>query len=157
MEPPRITPHLRRGEVIAGASSLVLLIALFALHWLTRGPADHVAAQTGFSAFPVLRFFLLVTGVLGLLVTVLQLTMRAPALPATLDMVTLTFGALTTLLLVIRLLFGSGGVQGAAILGLIACAGVTAGAFMALRAEDGWIPGPDHPVETIRIGRAPGV
>lgn len=149
----RYEPHLRRGEIVASVSALVLLIALFAVHWLTG--AHHVT-QTGFAAFPVLRFFLLIAGLLGVLITVTQVG-RAPALPAALDMVTLTFGALTTLLLIIRLLFGSDGVGGGAIIGLIACGGVTAGAFMALRAEDGWIPGPEHPVQTLRVGRAPGV
>ena len=151
---PRTQPHLRRGEIVAGSSSILLLIVLFTLHWLSSG---HHAGQTGFSAFSVLRFFLLISGVLGLLLTVTQVTTRAPAIPAVLDMVTVTFGALTTLLLVIRLLFGSGDVQAGAIGGLLTCAGVTAGAFMALRAEDGWIPGPDHPVETVRVHGAPGV
>ena len=154
MPVPRTQPHLRRGELVAGSSAVVLLIVLFALHWLTSG---HHAAQTGFSAFPVLRFFLLIAGVGGILLTVTQLTSRGPALPAALDTVTVTFGTLTTLLLIIRLLFGSGDVQLGAILGLVACAGLTAGAFMALREEDGWVPGPDHPVETVQVRRAPGI
>ena len=157
METVRLTPHLRRGEVIAGISSVVLLVSLFTLHWLAQGPAGHSVARTGFQALTVMRWFLIVAGVLGLLVTVLQLAARAPALPAVSDMVTLTVSGVTTLLLVIRLLVGSGSVQAGAIVGLLACAAVTAGAFLALRAEDGWVPGPEHPVQTIRIDRAPGV
>lgn len=152
-----MTPHLRRGEIIAGIGAAVLLVSLFALHWTVTGPAGHRAAHTGFGAFPVLRFFLLVAGVLGVLVIVLQATMRAPAGPASADTLASSFGALTVLLLVIRLLLGSGSVQVGAIVGLAGCAAVAVGAFVALRAEDGWTPGPDHPVELIRVGRAPGV
>lgn len=154
MTVPRTSPHLRRGEIVAGLSAVVLLVVLFLVTWVATGPAGHEATPTGFGGLPLLRWFALITGLLGLAVAALQATMRAPALPAALDVVTTTFAALTTLLVIIRLLFGSGEVWGGAIIGLIACAGVTAGAFMALRQEDGWIPGPEHPVETVRVGPA---
>jgi hypothetical protein len=36
--------------------------------------------------------------------------------------------------------------------GLVAVAALTVGAFISLRREDGWVPGEDHPIETIVIG-----
>lgn len=147
--------RLRRGEIVAGISSVALLVLLFGVGWLSTGPADHRTVLTGFSAMPVLCWFLLVAALLGLLATIFQATRPAPALPVTLDTLSTTVGALTTLLLIIWLLVHSGDIRLGAVLGLIACAGVTAGAFMALRQEDGWIPGPDHPIETVSIAARP--
>ena len=45
-------PHLRRGEMLAGAGALALLVILFALPWLrSAGVSRH-----GWAAVPVLRW-----------------------------------------------------------------------------------------------------
>jgi hypothetical protein len=36
--------------------------------------------------------------------------------------------------------------------GLVASAGLTAGAFVSLRQEDGWVPDDEHPIERVAVG-----
>ena len=62
-------------------------------------------------------------------------------------------GAVTTLIVLIRLLTGAGSPQVGGFAGLAATAALTCGAFISLREEDGWTPGPDHPVETVALSR----
>jgi hypothetical protein len=57
----------------------------------------------------------------------------------------------TTVALLIRLLAGDGSPRVGGWAGLLASAALTAGVFQSLRQEDGWEPGPDHPVETVGL------
>jgi hypothetical protein len=127
-------------------------VFMFALPWLRFKAAGggHTDAD-GWDGLPLLRWFLLVTGIGGIMVAFLQSSRRAPALPVAADVVVTTLTALTTLLLVIRLPTSDGTPLAGAFLGLVAAAGVTAGAFQALRREDGWRPNAEHPIETLAV------
>jgi hypothetical protein len=147
-EPPR----LRRGEILAGASALALLVFLFALNWLTVGGVN----QYGWAALPVLRWLLLVTALTALALTFAQATRSGPGLPAALSTIVSLLGALSMLLLIIRLLTTSAGLCAGAFLGLLAVIGIMIGGFDSLRREQGWTPGPDHPIETVSLRRPSG-
>jgi hypothetical protein len=145
-------PHLRRGEILAGASAVALLVFLFALNWLiVRGHSRH-----GWEAIPVLRWVLLVTALTALTLTVTQATCAGPGLPVSLSTIVTVLGALSTLLLIIRLLTTSAGLCAGAFLGLLAVIGITVGGFDSLRREQGWRPGPDHPIETVPLSSSGG-
>jgi hypothetical protein len=146
--------RLRRGEIIAALSALALVVLVFAVPWVSfanrgRGHTDADA----WTSFPTLRWLILVTAALGLLLGYLQLTRSAPAFPVALDVVLVPLAALTTLVLLIRLLTGDGSPQMGGWAGLVATAALATGVFMSLRQEDGWEPGPDHPVEVVELGR----
>jgi hypothetical protein len=146
--------RLRRGEIIATVSAVVLVVLMFAVPWVSfASPGGGHTTANAWTSFPTLRWLLLVTAALGLLAAYLQAARSAPALPVALDMVLVTLAAITTLVLLIRLLTGSGSPEVGGWLGLVATAGLTAGAFKALRVEEGWEPGPEHPVETIELSR----
>jgi drug/metabolite transporter (DMT)-like permease len=147
-EPPR----LRRGEILAGVSALALMVFLFALNWLTvRGHKRH-----GWEAIPVLRWVLLVTALIALTLTFTQATRPGPGLPVSLSVIVTVLGALSTLLLIIRLLTTSAAVCAGAVLSLLAVIGITVGGFDSLRREQGWRPGPDHPIETVPLSSSGG-
>jgi hypothetical protein len=146
--------RLRRGEIIAVLSAVILMALVFLVPWFEF--ANHGGGHTsanGWTSLPTLRWLILVTAAAGLLLGYFQASRAAPALPVTCDVIVVTLSAITTLLLAIRLLTGDGTPQIGAFLGLAALAALTAGAFMSLREEGGWTPGPDHPIETIAIGR----
>jgi hypothetical protein len=140
-------PHLRRGEFLAGASALALLVFLFAMNWMTVGGRN----QHGWAAIPILRWLLLVTALTALMLTFAQATRSAPGLPVSLSTIVTVLGAVSTLLLVIRLLTTSAGLCAGAFLGLLAVVGIMVGGFASLRREQGWTPGPDHPIETVPL------
>ena len=146
--------RLRRGEIIAALSAAVLLALVFAVPWISFVNPDggHTSANA-WTSFPTLRWFLLVTGVLGLLLGYLQAARSAPALPVSVDMILVTLSAITTVLLLIRLVTGDGSPLAGAWAGLVASAVLTAGTFMSLRQEDGWVPDDEHPIERIAVGR----
>ncbi len=145
-------PHLRRGEILAGASALALLVFVFALNWLTVGGLN----QHGWEAIPILRWLLLVTALTALLLTLTQATRSGPGLPVSLSTIVTVLGFLSTLLLIIRLLTTSAGLCAGAFLGLLAVIGITVGGFDSLRREQGWTPGPDHPIETVPLRSSGG-
>ncbi len=142
-------PHLRRGEILAGAGGLALLIILFALDWLRSAGVS----RDGWSAVPVLRWVIVVAALSALALTVAQATSRGPALPVSLSVIATVLSALTALLVIIRILTTGATAQLGAYLGLVAAATMTYGAFVSLRAEQGWNPGPDHPIETVPLTR----
>ena len=132
--------RLRRGEIIATLSAVVLAALVFLVPWVSfaQPRGGHTSADA-WTSFPTLRWLILVTAALGLLLGYLQATRSAPALPVALDVVLVTLAAITTLALLIRLLTGDGSPQAGGFAGLVATAALTAGAFMSLRQEDGWI------------------
>jgi hypothetical protein len=140
-------PSLRRGELLAGASALAVLVILFALHWLrfTAG------SRTGWESVPVLRWFIVAAALTGLALVVAQATMRGPALPASLSTVGTVLAVLATVLLLIRLVTTGATPQIGAYLGLVALAALTGGCSRSLREEQGWTPGPDRPIETVLL------
>jgi prepilin signal peptidase PulO-like enzyme (type II secretory pathway) len=147
-EPPR----LRRGEILAGASALALLIFLFALNWLTLGGRN----RHGWDAIPILRWLLVVTALIALLLTLAQATRSGPGLPVALSTIVTVLGTVSTLLLIIRLLTTSAGLCAGAFLGLLAVIGIMVGGFDSFRREQGWTPGPEHPIETVPLSSSGG-
>ena len=138
--------RLRVWEWLAGTAAVVLAVGLFALHWY----ADP--ARSGWGAMSVLRWFTLVSAALGLALAVAQAALRGPALAATLDLLATPVAGLTTLLLAIRLITTGASLAVGAYVGVVAAAAVTLGAYRAMRAESGWTPGPDRPVEVVKLG-----
>jgi hypothetical protein len=149
--------RLRRGEIIAALSGAVLAVLVFAVPWFSFATAGggHTHANA-WTSLPTLRWLILVVAVLGLLLGWLQATRAAPALPVALDVPLVTLSAITTIVLLIRMLTGEGSPLVGAVAGLVATAALTVGAFMSLRQEQGWQPGPDHPIETVELTHVGG-
>ncbi len=149
--------RLRRGEIIAALSAVVLLALMFLVPWISfQNPGGGHSSADAWTSFPTLRWPLLVIAVLGLALGYLQAARPAPAMPVALDVVLVTLAAITTVLLLIRLITGDGSPEVGGWLGLAASAALTAGTFMSLREEQGWEPGPEHPVEIVELGRIRG-
>ncbi len=164
--------RLRGGEWLATAGAVVLLISLLALHWYA--PTGHAGwwsyppvrprriytypthalftgPRTGWTAIPVLRWFVLVTVALGLALTIAQAASAGPALPVTLDLMGMVVAGVTSVLLVIRLASTGAPLRFGAVLGLLSCLAIAVGAFRALRAEHGWTPGPGREIELVDL------
>lgn len=141
--------RLRRGEVLAGAGAVALLVFLFALPWLAPS-SGHTS--TGWSGLPILRWLVVVSALTALALAFTQATRPAPAIPVTLSVFVTVLGAVTVILLIIRLLTTGSGLEAGAWLGLLAAIGITVGGFLSMREEDGFRPGPEHPVETVSLG-----
>jgi len=137
--------RLRLGEYLAALGSLALLVALFALDWYS-GPAVG-----GWRAIPTLRWFVLTSAVLGLALGLAQIAMRGPALPVTLDLIGMLIAGLTTILIAIRLITTGATLAAGAWVGVGAAALTALGAYRAMRTEQGWTPGPEHPIELVQL------
>ena len=152
--------RLRRGEIIATVSAVVLVALVFLVPWFSfANPGGGHTDADAWNSLPVLRWLILVTAVMGLLEGYLQATRSAPALPVALDVPLVTLGAITTVALLIRVLTGEGSPLVGGVLGLVAIAVLTVGAFMSLRQEDGWDPNqptPEHPIETVELSEISG-
>ncbi len=158
--------RLRRGEWIAGAGAVLLLAFMFLLDWYgvkqTLAPtASTLTPSTSFNAWnglTHLRWLMLLTIVLALLLVYFQGTRRAPAIPVTLSMFVTVIGGLNLLLLIYRVLInqpGSGdqvSTKLGAYLGLLAAAAITYGGFKSMRTE-GISPKDAVPVEELTLGR----
>jgi ABC-type xylose transport system permease subunit len=155
--------RLRRGELIAGASGLALILFMFVLTWYavngTLAPTLSLSLHqrtsfTGWQALTHLRWLLLVTALLALALAYFQATLRAPAVPVTLAALVLVLGGLTALTLVYRVLInppgGSLDQRAGAYLGLAAAIGIAYGGFASLRHEDGPDPATSQ-IETVRL------
>jgi hypothetical protein len=141
--------RLRFWEVLAAAGSVVLVVALLALHWYAGPP------RSGWAAIPTLRWFALVTAAFGLTLSITQVTSRGPALPVTLDLLATPVAGLTTILLAVRLSTTGATLAAGAYVGVVAAAATTLGAYRALRTEQGWTPGPERPVELVELASGP--
>ena len=139
------TSPLRLGEYLAALGSVALLVTLFALNWYCQ------PTHATWRAIPTLRWFLLVAAVLGLAAVVAQAAMRGPALPVTLDLLGMLVAGLTTVLVAIRMITTGATLWTGAWVGVGAAALTTLGAYRAMRTEQGWTPGPDHPVEVVPL------
>lgn len=142
--------RLRRGEVIAGTSALVLLALTFLAPWYAVGAdAGRVAraaavstSVNGWDGLTTLRWLILLTIVAALALAVLQGTRQAPALPVSLSVIVTVLGAVTSLALIYRVLIDVPGPEfrvdpkPGAYLGLISALTLACGAFWSLRVED---------------------
>jgi hypothetical protein len=145
--------RLRLGEIIAFGSALVLVALMFLVPWFQfTNPGGGHTSSNAWTSLPTLRWLLLATAASALLLGYFQAARAAPALPVTWDVIVVTLSAITTVILLIRVLTGEGSPLIGAIAGLLALAALTTGAFLSLREEGGWTPGPEHPVETLTVG-----
>lgn len=141
--------RLRLGEYLAALGAAALLVTLFALDWYSHPTVGS------WRAIPTLRWFLLVCAMLGLALALTQLAVRGPALPVTLDLICMLVAGLTTILIAIRLITTGATPWTGAWVGLGAAALTTLGAYRAMRTEQGWTPGPGHPIELVRLPEKP--
>jgi len=130
--------RIRRGEALAGASGLTLLVLMFVLHWY--GPradgARPVSSMTGWEALTGWRWAALLTILVALCLVFFQATRRAPALPVALSVVVTWLALLSALWLGLRVLIDHPpGQQIGALLALFSAIGIFCGGYLSLREE----------------------
>jgi cytochrome bd-type quinol oxidase subunit 2 len=124
--------RLRRGELLAGVSAVLLLVFLLAGKWYGHGSQ----ARTGWQALPVLRWLLVLTIAAAFALVFTQVTRRAPAIPVALSVIVTVLGAITVLALIYRVLINPPShEQAGAFLALLSAIGVAYGGFLSMREE----------------------
>jgi hypothetical protein len=134
--------RLRRGEVLAGASAVLLLMLMLLVKWYGNGGG----ARSGWESLVVLRWLLAATIAATFGLVIAQATRRATVL-----------GSISVLALIYRVLINPPThEQAGAFLGLISAAGIAYGGYLSLRKEG--IARRDAPREipTVRPGRGNG-
>lgn len=141
--------RLRRGEVIVGASGLVLLASLFLLKWfglsgallrLAKGFGTS-SSVTGWNSLSHVRWLTLVTIIVALLLVVFQAGKRSPAVPVSLSVITFVLALVNALALIYRVLISLPGPDSAfhrklgAWIGLVAALALVAGGYLSIRQE----------------------
>jgi hypothetical protein len=121
--------RLRRGELIAGSSAVVLIVLMFAAPWY--GTVD------GWNGLTHLRWLELVAVVLALLLVVAQAASQAPALPVSLSVIVTVVADLAFLALVYRVLINPPGhsTKVWAYLGLVSALALAWGGYLSMRQE----------------------
>jgi hypothetical protein len=168
--------RLRRGEVIAGASAVVLFLAMFVAWYGYRVKTVSLKSfdipapsQDAWNAFSVVDIYLLLTVVVALALTFTQASRRSPAMPVSLSVIASVLGALATLLILFRIVDPPGisglpsplasllashlerTLKAGVWLGLLSAIGITAGAYLSMREEG--IKATDGPreIETVSL------
>jgi hypothetical protein len=157
--------RLRRGEWIAGASSLVLLASTFLLKWYgvkgvfapTAASLSRSTSYNGWHALTHVRWLVLLTVLAGLALFLFQATRSAPAIPVTMSVITTVLGILTLLALIYRVLINTPGPDdlikrsGGGYVALLSAVGLLIGTVLSMR-EEGISPR-DAPseIETVRL------
>ncbi len=160
--------RLRRGEWLAGAGAVALLVFLLALPWYAvKAPYRPTASLLGVATSPNgwkslhhIRWLLVLTILAGLALAYFQAARRAPALPATLSVIVTVLGLITVIVLIYRVLINEPGAdsvvdqRAGAYLGLISACVILYGGFDSLRREG--IAERDGPqeIETVTPGGA---
>jgi hypothetical protein len=120
--------RLRRGELLAGAGAVLLLVFLLAGKW--------AGSHSGWEALPSLRWLLAVTIAAALGLVVVQATRRAPAVPVTTSLIVAVIGIITVLALIYRVLINPPAQQhAAAYLGLLSAIALAYGGYLSMREE----------------------
>ena len=141
--------RLRKGELIVGAGSIVLLASMFLLKWFGLTGALAPQAQrlgfatsvNGWHGLTTLRWFMLVTVTLGLALVYFQAARRAPAVPVSVSAIVSTVALITLLALIYRVLINGPGPdslidpKAGAFVGLAAALAIVAGGYLSLREE----------------------
>jgi hypothetical protein len=169
--------RLRSGELIAGASAVLLFIVMF-LSWyglkVNTGSLGTFAlpnvSYDAWDAFSVIDLILLLTVIVALALVVTQATRRSPAIPVSLSVVTTTLAGLSVLLIVFRLIDPPSIVDVPAVLdahldrtldigiylGLVAALGILYGGYRSMRVEGLAPRDARSEIETIKLGGASG-
>jgi hypothetical protein len=159
--------RLRRGELIAGVSAVLLLVFMFLLSWYAVNGTlsqtlTNLGGSTSFDGWNGLgwvKYLVLLTVLVALAVVYFQAAGAAPALPVALGVIATVLGVLSVLALIGKVLIdppGSGSgldVQLGAYLGLVAAVTLTYGCFRSLHGEAGAELRLDE-LETVRLGRS---
>ena len=141
--------RLRPGELIAGAGGIVLLLLMF-VDWYAAGGRTEFQGQdleislgfTAWQAFSVTDIILALTALAGIGLAVITAARRSPALPVAAGVITMTLGALATLLVLYRILNQPGPndfveVKLGAFLGFLSVFAIAVGGFRSMRDEEG--------------------
>jgi uncharacterized membrane protein AbrB (regulator of aidB expression) len=127
--------RLRRGEMLAGASAVLLAIFMVGGKWYGTGTGSS-GSRTGWQALTDLRWLLLVTIIAAVGLVFVQATRRPPAIPVTLSLVVMLLGIVTVVALIYRVLINPPPhQQTAAYLGLLWALGIAFGGYFSLRQE----------------------
>jgi hypothetical protein len=127
--------RLRRGEQLAGASAVLLLVFVFVLEWYD-GAGRTGGSLSGWQGLVDLRWLLLVTIAAALALVFVQATRRAPAVPVTMSMIVIILGLVSAVALAYRVLISAPAHQQVgAYLGLLATLGLAVGGYLSLRRE----------------------
>ena len=138
--------RLRAGEWLTAMSVVVMAVALFVLDWhgaegrprrvVTYPPVRRPAASTGWQSSTEVRWLLLVAIIMGASLVVAQAACRAPAIPSTLDVISIVVALLAVLALIDKVVVNPGERQQfGAWVELIGALGLLAGSFLATRQE----------------------
>jgi hypothetical protein len=120
--------RLRRGELLAGAGAVLLLVFMLAGKW--------AGSNSGWAALTSLRWLLALTIAVALGLLILQTTRRAPAVPVTMSLIVTVLGIITVLALIYRVLINPPAQQhAAAYLGLLSAIALAYGGYLSLREE----------------------
>jgi cytochrome bd-type quinol oxidase subunit 2 len=124
--------RLRRGELLAGAGAVLLLVFMLAGEWYGRG----AHARTGWESLTTLRWLALVTILAAFVLLITQMTRRAPAIPVTMSLIVTVLGLITVLALIYRVLISPAAhEQAAAYLALLSALALACGGYLSLRQE----------------------
>jgi hypothetical protein len=120
--------RLRRGELLAGVSGVLLLVFLLAGKW--------AGSHSGWQGLVSLRWLLVVTIAAAFGLVFAQTTRRSPAVPVTLSLIVMILGVISVLALIYRVLISPPAHQhAAAYLGLLSAIGLAYGGYLSLREE----------------------
>ena len=120
--------RLRRGELLAGAGAVLLLVFLLAGKW--------AGSRSGWGTLVSLRWLLAVTIAAALGLVVVQATRRAPAVPVTMSLIVAVLGAISVPAMIYRVLINPPAEQhAAAYLGLISAIALAYGGYLSMREE----------------------
>ena len=141
--------RVRRGEVLAGAGALLLVVFLLAGNW--------ARSRSGWDVLVSLRWLLALTILAAFGLMLVQSSRRAPAVPVTMSLLVTVLGAISALALIYRVLINPPAHQhAAAYLGLLSAIGLAYGGYLSMRKEG--IARRDAPpdIPVVRPGRENG-
>jgi hypothetical protein len=152
--------RLRKGEMIVGASAVVLLASIFVLKWyrLRTVRLGVPTSVDGWNGLTNLRWLLLVTALCGLALVFFQATRRAPAVPVTFSAIVVVLGLLSSLALIYRVLIDPPGPnnlidqKAGGFVGLAVVLVLTWGAYLSIREEGTREHDGPGEIETVRLG-----
>ncbi len=127
--------RLRRGEMLAGVSAVLLVIFTVGGKWYGSG-AGKGGSVTGWQALTDLRWLLLVTVLAAAGLVFVQATRRPPAVPVTMSLVVMLLGIVSVIALIYRVVISPPAHEEAgAFLGLLTAIGIACGGYLSLRQE----------------------